>query len=464
MSASLDDLKIDRRQTPRSGPGLLWILLALAVGAAGSWAVSRLVYHKGDVREDLPRVTLGIVLPAGSGPGEGKALFTAGGWIEPAFPAPKTVTSLVAGRIEKIHVQDGQEVAKGEVLVEIYSRDYRERLAKVEAELKVLESRLTVDRAKLKLLEAGYRTQDISEARSRLAELTAEAEKNKKIAGRSEKLAAGGAVSREQAQIDRTAYEKSKARVEAQKALLSKLEEGIRQEEIAAQRAVVAHAESRVRDGEARRRIAQTNLEYTVIRSPLDAVVLRSFREIGDYVNPVVPVSSRIVWLYDPRDIWVRVDVAQAHLAKVTVGAPVSVRVDASPRAYEGVVVRKDPYGSLAKNTVEVKVKITGPDALLHPEMTARITFLAPGRKETGDGPKTGRALTVPSRAVQRTGGETYVFVYRDGRVYRTAVKVGAARGDRVDVVEGLRAREQVVTSQPESLAHGQEVSPGGTE
>jgi multidrug efflux pump subunit AcrA (membrane-fusion protein) len=87
--------------------------------------------------------------------------------------------------------------------------------------------------------------------------------------------------------------------------------------------------------------------------------------------------------------------------------------------------------------------------------MGVKVTFHRDA--EAGDAaPRAAQPTTlVPKAAIRSEGGATYVFVVDKGVVDRRAVKTGGIDGDRVEVLAGLRAGEQVVVSPPEGLAAG---------
>ncbi len=459
MSGNLQDLRIDKDESGRRGSPAVRLFLALLLGAAGGAAAVWIGLRGFSFEEGSAPVEIVQAVPMNAARQTSKGSFTAGGWIEAAFPYPRAVVSLVKGKIEKMHVQDGQAVKTGDPIAEIYSRDLQEELAKAQAELDVLKRNLAVEKSQLALLKAGYRPLEVEEARAKLRELAAEAELWKSISQRSEKLAADGAASNEQAQSDRSGYETRKARCEAQKALVAKMEEGTRTEEISRQEAETRRSESLVADGEARVRIAATALEYAMVLAPMDGVVMRSFRDTGDTVNPMSPETSRIVWIYDPAKIWARADVSQADLGRIEVSMPVEIRIDASQKAYRGRVIRKNPLASLAKNTVEVKVEVLDPDGMLHPDMTARITFMPPAGDSGKPGAGAAQGLpVVPVSAVFREGGRAFVFVVSDSVARKRAVSLGEEKDGRVEVLSGLAAMESVVASDTAGIADGQKV------
>jgi RND family efflux transporter MFP subunit len=460
MAANLSDLHIDRERRLGRGRTGLWLLLALMAGAAGGGGavfafLDRVHGGGGEVV-----VSVAPALARGEGKArEGAKLFTAGGWLEAAFPYPRSASSLVQGRIEAIHVQENDQIKKGDLLAEIYRRDFEEKAARDRAELGVRRSELEVAQKRLAWLAAGSRRQDIAEARAKLRELASEVEVWRAVARRSEKLFEGGAVSKEQAEKDQAVFSAWEARLQGQTALLARIEEGVRTEEIAEQKAVVERARARVGEGEAALRIAETDLAYTFIRSPLDGVILRCFRDVGDWVNPSEAASARIFWIYNPQKIWVRIDVAPSDLGQVIAGAPVEIRVDTVKTPYAGLVLRTNPMASLAKNTVEVKVEITAPDAMLHPDMTARVTFLMTAQDTpTEKGNRAGPPL-VPSSAVFTEAQSSFVYVFRDGTARLTEVTTGETQDGKVEILTGLRHLDLVVTSDPARLSDGQQVT-----
>jgi len=66
--------------------------------------------------------------------------------------------------------------------------------------------------------------------------------------------------------------------------------------------------------------------------------------------------------------------------------------------------------------------------------------------------------LLVPKAAVRSANGQSIVFVVRDDRVERRAVKVGATEGDRTEILSGLSVGDRVVVEGPDTLADGARV------
>ncbi|MFC1586949.1 efflux RND transporter periplasmic adaptor subunit [Planctomycetota bacterium] len=71
----------------------------------------------------------------------GTGSFTASGWVEPAFPYPVVVSALTSGRLEKMNLVESSTVAKGQVIAVLYQKDFQDNLRKAEAELAVAKAR-----------------------------------------------------------------------------------------------------------------------------------------------------------------------------------------------------------------------------------------------------------------------------------------------------------------------------------
>lgn len=204
---------------------------------------------------------------------------------------------------------------------------------------------------------------------------------------------------------------------------------------------------------------SRVNLEYTLLRSPSDGVILAKLKEVGEIAVPGgFAGSGDLIRLANLADLRAEVDVNEADLNRVRLGQPAEVTPDAYPDArYAAKVVKLYPQVDRQKGTLKVEVQIPAPDARLLPDMSARIAFLEPLPPEVASQP----SVLIPSAAMRRDrAGVPFVWVVRDGHVYKTAVEVAAATGDPVRVTRGLSGAEVVVVSDEEGLAEGTAVKP----
>jgi len=129
---------------------------------------------------------------------------------------------------------------------------------------------------------------------------------------------------------------------------------------------------------------ARTLLDWTVIRSPIDGVVMEKLVDENELVSPQSfggerSPSTALVALADPADLQVEIDLNETDLGKVRLNQPCRISPEAYPdRTYDGYVAEIAPEASRQKGTLQVKVQIANPDAFLIPQLSAKVDFLAP--------------------------------------------------------------------------------------
>ena len=147
-------------------------------------------------------------------------------------------------------------------------------------------------------------------------------------------------------------------------------------------RLAMASAEASVKQVEGGRRLLQTWIDWCVIRSPVNGVVLEKLVDANELVTPQTfgggrGPSTSLVAVADLGDLQVEVDLGESDLAKVSIGQRCVVSPEAYPdRKYEGLVAEIAPEASRQKGTLQVKVQIRMPDRYLTPELSARVDFV----------------------------------------------------------------------------------------
>lgn len=453
LPVDLESLRIDRAKGTyrgaRRGPSLfrrlLVTLLLLGLGAGGAYFY---LQHYGHMTTggSAPAVEVARVRLVSQSARARAAGFSAAGWVKLPRYHPVVVTPLVEGRLEEVLVIEGDRVKEGQELARIYAKDY-------EAELEAAEAAVQAACAECEKMSAGYRTQEVAEARSEMDRLAAQLEQARSEWERSKKLEPSGAIPLEQVQRDATRVETLEADLEKARLRVELLDEGYRKEDVALALAGRAKAE-------AERDLAKLRLGYTSIRSPMSGVVLERLGHRGQWVTPQDGV---IASLYDPTDLEVRVDVNQNDLPKVHAGQTVEITSRAEPqRKYAGEVFLIEPKADLIKNTLPVRVKIeAADDHLLHPDMVVAVRFLPKGETVDPEAPPEDPAtqarpdVVVPEAAVLRDGDETYVFVLKDETVHRAAIRLGDLVESGFVVESGLKGGEMVVTTGQARIGDG---------
>jgi len=128
--------------------------------------------------------------------------------------------------------------------------------------------------------------------------------------------------------------------------------------------------------------IAETYLDWTVIRSPIDGVVLEKLVEPNELVVPqsfggTRGPSTALIAIADPKDLQVEIDLSEADLSKVSMNQKCRVSPEAYPdKIYDGNVAEIAPEADRQKGTLQVKVQIHDPDHFLTPNLSAKVDFL----------------------------------------------------------------------------------------
>jgi HlyD family secretion protein len=146
-------------------------------------------------------------------------------------------------------------------------------------------------------------------------------------------------------------------------------------------------ARATVKEMEGSVALARTYLDWTIIKSPVDGVVLEKLVDAGELVTPqsfggTRGPSTALLAVADPKDLQVEIDLNESDLAKVFKGQKCKVSPEAYPnKSYGGYVAEIAPEANRQKGTLQVKVQIQNPDLFLTPELSAKVDFL-PGAEE----------------------------------------------------------------------------------
>jgi HlyD family secretion protein len=147
-------------------------------------------------------------------------------------------------------------------------------------------------------------------------------------------------------------------------------------------RLTVESAKAAVKELEGTLQWTRTYLDWCVIRSPIDGVVLEKLVDPDELVTPqsfggTRGPSTALISLANLKDLQVEIDLNEADVGKVFLGQKCRVSPQAYPdKTYDGYVAEKAPEANRQKGTLQVKVQILNPDAYLTPELTAQVDFL----------------------------------------------------------------------------------------
>lgn len=422
LKSDLASLRLD--DAPQKSRKGLWILLGVVIVALGGGVLAwRSATAAVAVTATTPTVERGNQAAAGT------PVLTASGYVVARREA--IVSSKIQGRLADLRVEEGSRVRVGDVIARLEAADFVASVERARAQLQQAVAAQGAADAAIQRAEA-----DLAEARRQLSV--------------SERLNADKLVPVDQ-------LDAARSRVKLAEASLA-------QARAERERATATYAQ-----GNADLTYAEAQLQNTVIRAPFSGTVVRKMAEVGESVAPIPPgvnistASGAIVALADLATLEMEADVNEANVAKLSEGQPAEVTVEAFPdRKYKSVLRQIIPTADRTKATVLTKVTLLDKDKDLKPEMSAKVTFLEPARAEAAPDaaavPARPVILVAQSAVVTRDGGSK-VFEIVDGRARLRAVTVGANRGDRVIITDGLAGSEQLVDRPAETLKDGDAVS-----
>jgi RND family efflux transporter MFP subunit len=218
------------------------------------------------------------------------------------------------------------------------------------------------------------------------------------------------------------------------------------------QSAVAALDLARAQDTQSRARYEElkVTLDNTIIVSPVDGFVARRAADPGAYVSPNAP----IVDVVDITRVRLVVNVVEKDLKAVQAGDMARVEVDAFPgESFSGRIARVAPVLDPATRTSPVEIEIPNPTYRLKPGMYARVGIVTETRPN---------ALVVPTNAVIDSNGTRGVFVAMNDVAAWRQVKVGIENEQRVEILDGVREGDRIVTIGAASLRDGDHIALNG--
>ncbi|MCE3002860.1 MAG: efflux RND transporter periplasmic adaptor subunit [Xanthomonadaceae bacterium] len=268
----------------------------------------------------LSPIAFAILLAAcGAGPaaqpaGDEATVVHAAGLVEPAGEE-RVLIPEVGGRLARVAFAEGDTVAKGQVLAEIENAEFLAAVALARAQLALRE-------AERDRLRRGARVEERAEARAVRDEARALAKQADDDLARRRALAQRGTLGREALDQAQAQADAARARLAVADARHALVEAGAREEDLRVAEAAVAAAQAELDR-------AQALYEKTLIRSPVDGVVLKRDLREGETVVALSPLP--LARIGDLSRRYVRADVDELDVGRVREGMRATVASDAFP-------------------------------------------------------------------------------------------------------------------------------------
>ena len=196
----------------------------------------------------------------------------------------------------------------------------------------------------------------------------------------------------------------------------------------------------------AKLKLAEARLAKMRIQAPFDGVVGIRNVSIGDYVKD----GADLINIEDIGVLKVDFRLPERYLPQLRSGQAVEVSADAVPgRSYRGAVEAINPRIDANGRSLEVRARLSNADGRLRPGLFARVRVIVGERAN---------ALLVPEEAIVPMGDDFFVFTVVDGKASRIRVKLGVRRESQVELLEGVKPGDKVITAGMRVQRDGQPV------
>jgi HlyD family secretion protein len=304
-----------------------WIILVavvVAVGAVIAFALSR----NGQAQHFTAKVERGDIKDSVEATGTINAVITV------------QVGSQVSGTVAKLNADFNSRVHKGDVVALIDPALFKGALLQAIADLENAKANLVAAQANLEKAKAGL--------------VQTKADYDRTVG-----LFRSGIMSQQQLDLAKANYDSANAAVSAAAASVTQGEAQVSQKQAAVE-------------------IAQTNLNYTVIRSPIDGTVVARNVDVGQTVAASLQAPTIFTIAQDLSKMWVYAKTDESDVGNIKVGKPVTFKVDAFPKdTFHGMVsqVRMNATTVQSVVTYDTIIEFANPELKLFPGMTAYVTI-----------------------------------------------------------------------------------------
>lgn len=337
------------------------------------------------------------------------------------------IGAVVTGRVQRIPVAEGQRVKKDDKLILLDDKDARAALLQAQAGVTQADARIR------QLREVG-----LPAARQAMTQAGATATQVRLQYERTRRLHEQGFVG--QAQLDDAKRNLDVAESQLRAASVQVDTNTTHGSDYA----LAATALELARAGE---RVAQARLLDTVIRAPVDGVLISRSVEAGDVVQP----GRELLALAPAGDTQIIVQIDERNLSRLALGQKAIASADAYPgRRFACALVYVNPGIDALRGSVEVRLQVTDPPDYLRQDMTVSVDIEVARSSQT---------VVAPAEAVRdATTSRPWALALRDGRAVRVPVKIGLHGDGRLEVLEGLAPGDALIPVSYGMISAGQRV------
>lgn len=347
--------------------------------------------------------------------------------------AQAAISPKITAPVRKFYVQRGSHVKTGQLLATLENRD--------------LQAAVTDNQGAFSAADATYQTEvqaqvpeDYQKAELDLAQAQANLDLNKSIVASRKQLFAQGAIPGRDLDTSEAALVQAQAAYDAAAKHFASMKQVSRA-------AALKAAQGQLESARGKYQGAQAQLSYSEVRSPITGVVTE--RPLFD--GETAAAGTPLITVMDTRALLAKVHLSQREAQILAVGGTASVDVPGLPHPVPGKITLISPALDPGSTTVEIWVRIENPKGDLRPGTAVHVSVA---------GRTVPKALVVPSAAivVATSGKATVMAIGSDGVAHQTPVVTGISDNGETQILSGISAGQQVVTTGAASMDDGTHV------
>jgi RND family efflux transporter MFP subunit len=325
-----------------------------------------------------------------------------------------TLSSQAAGNLDVITVDVGSLVRRDQVIAKLDQRELSLKVDQAQAAVRQIEARLGI--------KGGEKIDPEKQPEVRTTRSALERARYDLTA--SKNLADHGDISKQQLDVYQRTYDQAEARYQA-------AQENVR------------NLEALLEEKRASLSLAKKQLSDVNITSPINGIVKEKQASRGEYLNPGSPIAT-IVQINPLR---LKLEIPENFAATVKAGQTVRLKVDTfGDHEFTGRVKRINPTLDEKNRSLTAEAEVGNSDGRLKPGMFARARIASD---------QASAALMVPVKSVVTLAGVNKVFILENGKAVERQVKLGEQDGMLVEILEGVKPGEKVITSNTDRLHDG---------
>jgi HlyD family secretion protein len=371
------------------------------------------------------------------------------------FPYERTdLYAKIAGFLQEIRVDYGDRVKKGDVLAILSVPEMDKELEQKKANVARAEAAIRQAQEAFKAAAAGVRSAEaiVLEAEAGRTRARANYERWQSEFARVEELVSRNVIdkqTRDETLNQFKAAESAQAEVEAKVKSAKAARDEIKAKQDKTHEDVSV-AQANLLVAKADRDQVEALLQYAKIVAPFDGVVTKRNLHTGAFVNPKAG-EMPLLTVVRTDLLRVVVDVPEKEVRYLHKDNKVIVDLDALPvQKFEWKITRIAPVLGFGKK-VRIEVEIPNPDGKFYPGMYGHASVILEDKPN---------ALTIPSNCLGKDANGSFVWLVEDGKAKHRPVKIGLNDGKKIEITDGLKGTEEIISGTKESLREGQPVRP----